>query len=143
MSAFYEKTEYKREEYILNKFANHVKSNYEEGRRGKVSKYYSAIIAVLQSSGYGKSRFMERFGSRTPTFYASLQDGSGYPEVSFFLKRLIEELNVIVDNGVLNSDGSIAPCYINNISTAVYVYLLRIFCLILSGMKVHKLYRYP
>ena len=84
------------------------------------------MINVLQSSGYGKSKLMERFGSRTPTFYASLQGGSGYPKATFFLKRLIEELDVIVSNGVRDADGSISFCFMNNISTAVYVYILRI-----------------
>ena len=122
-------TKYKREDYILNAFADHIRRNFEVSSKSKVKDYYCSMIAVLQSSGYGKSRLMDRLGSRTPTFYSSLQPGAGYPEKSFFLARLIEELDRIVLKGI-SSD---AYCHMNNVSTAVYIYILRMLFVILKN----------
>ena len=143
-SKVYEDTEYEREDYILDQFEDHIEANYKEGKNGKTDNFFSSMIAVLQSSGYGKSKLMERFGSRTPTFYASLQGGSGYPLASFFLNRLIEELDVIISSGIRSVKGSHSFCFANNISTAIYVYILRILYLILSSKKDRdlKLNRY-
>ena len=87
------------------------------------------MIAVLQSSGYGKSKLMDRLGSRTPTFYSSLQPGAGYPGKSFFLARLIEELDRIVLEGISHD----SYCHMNNVSTAVYIYILRMLFIILKN----------
>ena len=135
ISNVYEDTEYEREDYILDQFEAHIEANYEEGKNGKTNNFFSSMIAVLQSSGYGKSKLMERFGSRTQTFYSSLQGGSGYPLATFFLYRLIEELDVIVSNGIRYANGGISFCFMNNISTAIYIYILRILYLILSSKK--------
>ena len=85
-------TKYKREDYILNAFTDHIRRNFKVSSKGKLKDYVCSMIAVLQGSGYGKSKLMDRLGSRTPTFYSSLQLGAGYPGKSFFLARLIEEL---------------------------------------------------
>ena len=143
-------TKYKREDYILNAFADHIRRNFKVSSKRKVKDYYCSMIAVLQSSGYGKSRLMDRFGGRTPTFYSSLQPGAGYPEKSFFLARLIEELDRIVLKYTYPSF-----CHMNNVSTAVYIYILRMLFVILnssdnnplkntfkidSGIKDHKFF---
>ena len=96
LKSIFTATKYKREDYILNAFTDHIRHNFKVSSKRKVKDYYCSIIAVLQSSGYGKSKLMDRLGSRTPTFYSSLQLGAGYPEKSFFLARLIEELDRIV-----------------------------------------------
>ena len=79
----FETTDYKRETYIMDKFVKHVQSNYEMSEKLKTSGYYCSMIAILQSSGYGKSKLMEKLGSRTPTFYSSLLQGSGFPSSRF------------------------------------------------------------
>jgi hypothetical protein len=96
----FKETKYQREKYILDKFERHLETNYQRGKNGKTKNFFSAMIAVLQSSGYGKSKLMERFGSRTPTFYSSLQDGTGYPLATFLLRRLIKELDMIISDGI-------------------------------------------
>ena len=118
-------TEYEREDYILDAFAEHLRRNFKVSSKSKVKGFYCSMIAVLQSSGYGKSRLMNRFGGRTPTFYSSLMPGRGYPVKSFFLARLIEELDRIIlkDNDYY---------YMNNVSTAVYIYILRMLFVILK-----------
>jgi hypothetical protein len=68
---------YKRENYILKPLLDHIEENFKEGKQKKSKKYYCSMIAVLQSSRYGKTRLMERLGSKTPTFYSSLQLGDG------------------------------------------------------------------
>ena len=147
----YEETGYAREVYILDKLTDHLKRNYENGKDKKVGEYYCAMFTILQSSGYGKSRLMERLGSRIPTFYSSLQPGIGYPKASFFLKRVIQELGEAVKKGVLDEKktkdtgtASYEYCYMNNLSTAVYIYILRILYLILTDKKNEdqKLSRY-
>ena len=97
----FETTDYKREAYIMAEFVKHIQSNYEKSGKVKTSGFYCSMIAILQSSGYGKSKLMERLGSRTPTFYSSLLQGSGFPSESFFLSRLIRELDRIVLEGIL------------------------------------------
>ena len=137
----YEEAGYAREGYILDKLTDHLKRNYEIGKEEKVGEYYCAMFTILQSSGYGKSRLMERLGSRIPTFYSSLQPGIGYPKASFFLKKLIQELGEAVEKGVLyeetmdNTSPTYNYCYMNNVSTAVYIYILRILYLILTDEK--------
>ena len=121
-------TKYKREDYILNSFADHLRRNFKFSSKRKVKDYYCSMIAVLQSSGYGKSRLMDRFGGRTPTFYSSLQPGGGFPGKSFFLARLIEELDRIVIKYIYPSF-----CHMNNVSTAVYIYILRMLFVILNS----------
>ena len=118
-------TKYEREDYILNAFASHLRRNFKVSSKSKVKGFYCSMIAVLQSSGYGKSRLMNRFGVRTPTFYSSLMPGAGYPGKSFFLARLIGELDRIIlkDNDYY---------YMNNVSTAVYIYILRMLFVILK-----------
>jgi hypothetical protein len=66
---------------------------------------------------------VEKLGSRTPTFYSSIQPGAGYPRVSIFLARLIKELDNIVSRAE-NETGQ--HCHMNNVSTAAYLYILRI-----------------
>jgi hypothetical protein len=120
---------YKREDYILNKFVDHIKRNYELSKIQKLSQYYCSIITILQSSGYGKSKLMERLGSKTPTFYSSLQYGKGAPVKSFFLVRLIKKFDFLI----LRSKDS--WFYMNNFSTAVYIYILRIIYIILNSTE--------
>ena len=131
----YEDTDYVREKYIVDKLIEHIRYNYRKGKKEKVNAYYCAMFTILQSSGYGKSRLMERLGSRIPTFYSSLQKGAGYPRASFLLERLIDELDDIIHKGIPKEDGTSIYCYMNNVSTAVYIYLLRIFYLILKSEK--------
>ena len=146
----YEETDYARESYILDKLTDHLKRNYENGKDKKVAEYYCAMFTILQSSGYGKSRLMEKLGSRIPTFYSSLRSGIGYPRASFFLQKLIQELGKAVEKGVLDKEtiNNASPtynyCHMNNLSTAVYIYILRILYLILTDKKNkdQKLSRY-
>ena len=125
---------YEREDFILEKLVNHIKTNHREGKMNKVKSYYASMIAILQSSGYGKSKLMEILGSRTPTFYSSLQKGNGFPYKTFFLTRFIEELDKIVPMGIPPESSAYpaADCYINNVATAVYIYILRILYVILN-----------
>ena len=69
-SAIYYSSQYKREDYILESLLDHIEENFIEGKQEKLKKYYCSMIAILQSSGYGKSKLMERLGSKTPTFYS-------------------------------------------------------------------------
>jgi hypothetical protein len=127
LATIFTKTEYKREEYSLEGLLKNIQSNFSKSKVSKLKEYYCAMIPVLQSSGYGKSKLMERLGSKIPTFYSSLQHGAGYPEESFFLSRLISELNEIQ----LNKKDANDKCFMNNFSTAVYIYILRIIFIIL------------
>ena len=132
LSSIFTATKYKREDYILNAFTEHLRRNFKVSSKGKVKDYFCSMIAVLQSSGYGKSRLMDRLGSKIPTFYSSLQLGAGYPEKSFFLARLIEELNRIVLN--------CSPyCHMNNVATAVYIFILRMLFVILKNPDINSL----
>ena len=130
LQKIYDETVYEKEDYILEKLVNHIKANYSKSREKKVEKYYCSMMSILQSSGYGKSKLMEKLGSKTPTFYSSLQQGTGYPAKSIFLTKLIKELDEIVVKGI---PGKGRSCYINNVSTAVYIYLLRILFIILKN----------
>ena len=138
----YRETDYSRESYILGKLTDHLRKNYEEGKDNKVILYYCATFSILQSSGYGKSRLMERLGSRIPTFYSSLQSWCGHPRASHFLIKLIRELDKAVSKGVLNEEATRKAgvptynhCFMNNVSTAAYIYILRIIFLILTDEK--------
>ena len=124
-------TNYKREDYILNAFTDHTRRNYLESKGSKVETYYCSMIAVLQSSGYGKSKLMEKLSARTPTFYSSLQRGMGYPKESFFLARLIAELDRIIKEAASTK----IYCHMNNVSMAVYIYILRVLFVILKNPK--------
>jgi hypothetical protein len=127
LGEIFDDTPYLREDYVLNKLVNHIERNYKKSKASNLKGYYCSMIAVLQSSGYGKSKLMERLGSITPTFYSSLQHGKGYPEESFFLARLIKQLDTIITK---NNN-----CFMSNVSTAVYIYILRIIYIILSNTE--------
>ena len=136
----FERTDYKNEDYILNSLIRHIEINYSISKTQKVKKYYCSMIAILQSSGYGKSKLMEKLGSRTPTIYSSLQQGSGYPPKSYFLVRFLMELDEIVAEGILkDGKGTGKMCHMNNVSMAVYVYILRILFIILKNPKNQKI----
>ena len=122
-------TKYKREDYILNAFTDHIRRNYLESIESKVEAYYCSMISVLQSSGYGKSKLMEKLSARTPTFYSSLQRGMGFPKESFFLARLIAELDRIIKEAISRK----IYCHMNNVSMVVYIYILRILFVILKN----------
>jgi hypothetical protein len=129
LGEIFDNTTYKRENYILESLEAHIQANYKTSREKKISGYYCSMIAILQSSGYGKSKLMERLGSKTPTFYSSLQSGAGFPRNSFFLTRLLKELDIIRKT----------EFYMSNYSTAVYVYILRIIFIILKNNKDNKI----
>ena len=133
-------TDYMREDYILEKLIKHIKSNFDEGSENQAKSYFCSMFTILQSSGYGKSKLMERLGSRIPTFYSSMQQGSGYPQVSFFLMKLVEKLDAIITAAGFGIEKK--GLYMNNVSTATYVYILRIFYLILKKKKNQKLDRF-
>jgi hypothetical protein len=126
----YETTNYLCEDHILMKLIEHISKNHEQGRIHKVKDYFSSMFSILQSSGYGKSKLVERLGANTLTFYTSLQQGSGSPKGSFLLLKLIEKLDSIVRKRRINEE-----CFMNNISTAVYIYILRMIFLILTKKK--------
>ena len=84
LETIFQSTNYKREQYILDNFVDHIRRNYLDCKESKVKKYYCSMIAVLQSSGYGKSKLMEKMGTRTPTFYSSLQRGTGISQRIIF-----------------------------------------------------------
>jgi hypothetical protein len=131
-------TQYSSEDYILMKLTEHIRKNYESGKTHKVEKYFSSMFSILQSSGYGKSRLVERLGATTPTFYSSLK-GSNYPRVSILLLTLIEKLDSIITLGIVNARGTfIDRCFVNNISTAVYIFILRMIFLILTKKKIQN-----
>jgi hypothetical protein len=112
----YNNTDYLFERFILGKLIKHIKSNFKGGRLRRVQKYFSSMFSILQSSGYGKSKLMEKLGSETPTFYSSLQQGSGTPEVSILLLELIKELeNIIQERAKIEQ-----KCFMNNISAATH-----------------------
>ena len=127
-------TDYKREEYIMEKFLSHIRYRFNECKSKKMDGYYCSMFTFFQSSGYGKSRFMIRLGSKTPTFYSSLLQGSGFPFESFFLTNLLKELNRIAQDGVYTGTSTV-QCWMNNITTAVYIYILRILFVILKKPK--------
>ena len=129
LAQIFESTIYMREEYILESLMKHIQKNYNESKEGKLAEYYCSMIAILQSSGYGKSKLMERIGSRTPTFYSSLQYGAGFPRESFFLSRFIAELDKIKCERPELSE----TYFMNNFSAAVYIYILRIIYIILKN----------
>ena len=138
----FKNTDYMREKYILDSLTNHIRRNFRKSKGKKVKVYYCSMVAILQSSGYGKSKLMERLGSRTPTFYSSLQQGSGFPGESFFLARLIKELDKIVLMGIPKlkvTEKRTTKCHMNNVSTAIYIYILRILFIILKGSENIKL----
>ena len=127
-------TDYKREEYILEKFVDHIQRKFVECKSMKLKAYYCSMISVIQSSGYGKSKLMLKLGSRAPTFYSSLLQGSGFPFKSFYLTRLIKELGKVVSERVYTGR-SFDYCWMNNVTTAVYIYILRILFIILKNPK--------
>ena len=57
----------------------HIKTQYAKYKDSQLKTYFSAILPVLQSSGYGKSRSLVELGKYLPLFYASLQQGDGFP----------------------------------------------------------------
>ena len=124
---------YKRSDHILKKLTHHIEDQYEIGKESKIKAFYASMIAVLQSSGYGKSKLMEKLGSKTPTFYSSLQMGSGYPLKTFFMVKFIVALDKLIKDAVRETG---APFYMNNVSTAVYVYILRIIYVILMDRNI-------
>ena len=131
----FKNTKYEREEYILKKLVDHIQDNYQVGKVSKVKSFYASMIAILQSSGYGKSRLVGKLGCKTPTFYSSLQKGNGFPLKTLFLSRFIEELDKVVPKGVPATSGATKGnyCWINNVATAIYIYILRILYIILKN----------
>ena len=77
-----------REDYILEKFIEHLRIIYLNGKNDEVKTYYCAMFTILQSSGYGKSKLMERLGGKIPVFYSSLQKREGYPKISIFFGKI-------------------------------------------------------
>jgi hypothetical protein len=130
LSNAFKATEYMRESHILDKLINLIRDNYQEGKRCKDSAYMSSMFGIFQSSGYGKSRLIERLGTRILTFHSSLHRHAGHQSDSVFLRMLFEKIQTII-----NSVGFSKLCYLNNIATATYVYLLRIMYLILIKKK--------
>jgi hypothetical protein len=124
----YKKTPCRRENYIVEKLINHIRGNYEEGRILGLKKYFSCMFHIFQSSGYGKSRLVKKLGKMVPTFYSSAQKGFRSPDVSFLLALLIEKLDYVI--GYSRGD-----CFMNNIATAMYVYIIRIIYIILTNFK--------
>ena len=54
------------------------------------TKYFAAVLVVLQSSGYGKTRMFVELGTKMPVFYSSLEDAKcGFPPKSFYFSSLI------------------------------------------------------
>lgn len=64
----YNDADYLREDFILDKLIEHIKYNFKEGSSHSFTSYYSSMISILQSSGYGKSKIMGKLGSIMPTF---------------------------------------------------------------------------
>jgi hypothetical protein len=114
----FKNTDYIREGYDLDELINIIKYNQNSSRINKDTNY-SFMFGIFQSSGYGKSRLIERLGMKIPTFYSSLQHPAGHPKGSFILRMLFEKLHTIIEC-VSRSN----TCYLNNISTATYVYIL-------------------
>jgi hypothetical protein len=128
----FKNTPYVQEDNILNEFIKHLKTNYDKCKEGQVENFFCSVIAILQSSGYGKSKLIERLGSRTPTFYSSLQYEIGFPGKSFFLTRLIEKLEEIMKCHH-------PYCHMNNVSAATYIYILRILFIILKSKSKNEI----
>ena len=131
-------TDYKREEYILEKFMDHIQRKFVECKSKKMKAYYCSMISVIQSTGYGKSKLMLKLGSRMPTFYFSLMQSSGSTHDSFLLTNLIKELHRIARELVYTGI-SFEYCWMNNITTAVYIYILRILFVIIKYPKIGSL----
>jgi hypothetical protein len=130
LSNAFRNTDYLRENYILDELIKVIGENYKNAKNAKDSSYNSCMFGIFQSSGYGKSRLIERLGTRIPTFYSSLQHHGGYPKSSVFLRMLIEKLHVIIKSASFSEFR-----FLNNIATATYVYILRVIYLILIKKK--------
>jgi hypothetical protein len=126
---------YLRESYLTEKLINHIRINYEEGRILGIKKFFSCIFHIFQSTGYGKSKLIEHLGKEVPTFYSSFQKDFGYPKVSILLVMLIEKLEYIISITSTNKGIRSGTCFINNITTASYIYILRVMYIILTEKK--------
>jgi hypothetical protein len=126
----FKNTDYLRESYTLDKLINLIRENYESGKRFKDSSYNSCMFGIFQSSGYGKSKLIELLGTKIPTFYSSCQHRLSYPKPSVYLRMLFEKLQTIIEAASYKK-----CCFLNNIATATYIYILRVMYIILIKKK--------
>jgi hypothetical protein len=118
-------SEYLKKEKIIPNILRHINSIYNiTSHSNPIFAYFTSVLVVLQSSGYGKSRTFVELGSTLPVFYSSLQASySGYPPKSFYLNRLIEKF----DSLFLNPRKS---CHANTACAVLYAFILRVIYLI-------------
>ena len=84
-------SEYKKENEIVSKFLHRLVESYSKcrGERYFIS-FFSPLLHILQSSGYGKSRLAIQLGTNIPVLYSSLLKKQGYPFKSIYMSLLVE-----------------------------------------------------
>ena len=122
---FFTKKPFKKGKKQLKYLLTHIKNQYAKYKDSHLHTYFSAILPVLQSSGYGKSRSLIELGKYLPLFYASLQQGEGFPVKSKIMCNFINHLDVLINS-------SYEPYFLNTASTLLYVFILRMMFIILS-----------
>ena len=121
----FENSKYLKEEKIFPYIHDHIKTIRDDiAISGPFAKYFTAVLVVLQSSGYGKSRTFIELGTTMPVFYSSLQTSkSGFPERSYYLDQFIIEFDrLFLDRPPI--------CHANNACAILYTFILRIIYLI-------------
>ena len=117
----FKECEYLKREEILSSFHDHIRKIYETfSGSNPFSKYFAAVLVVLQSSGYGKSRTVIELGTKMPVFYSSIQDAScGFPPKSYYLNSMIWTLSNLFTR-------SRKPvCHVNTACAIIYTFFLR------------------
>ena len=110
----------------LKYLLTHIKTQYGKYKDSQLKTYFSAILPVLQSSGYGKSRSLVELGKYLPLFYASLQAGhERFPVKSEIMCEFISYLDALINKRT-------EPCDLNTAATLLYVFILRMMFIVLS-----------
>jgi hypothetical protein len=121
----FENSKYLRKEKIFPYILDHIKTIQDDFRvSGPFAKYFTAVLVVLQSSGYGKSRTFIELGTTMPVFYSSLQAAvNGFPKKSYYLDQFIVQFDsLFLDKAPI--------CHVNTACAVLYTFILRIIYLI-------------
>ena len=130
---------------FLGYLLSYIKNQYAKYKDSQLKTYFSAILPILQSSGYGKSRSLIELGKYLPLFYASMRkkffldshrDKLGFPVGSKIMCDFIDYLNVLINT----LQG--AFCHLNTASTLLYVFILRMMFIILSVSDSNNLHAF-
>lgn len=87
----FERGEYKKEDEIVSKFKRRLSESYSKCLKKRYfESFFSPLLHILQSSGYGKSRLAIQLGANIPVIYSSLLKGQGYPYKSIYMTKLLK-----------------------------------------------------